>query len=62
MRDANSDDELLYIAIVISGWALHDIEAVNINLALNLKRSPGTHEDSMYGTKLETIRSIHSEV
>ena len=22
----------------------------------------GTHEDSMYGTKLETIRSIHSEV
>jgi calcium/calmodulin-dependent serine protein kinase len=21
----------------------------------------GTHEDSMYGTKLETIRNIHAE-
>ena len=27
----------------------------------NKKLFLGTHEDSMYGTKLETIRSIHSE-
>ena len=32
------------------------LESVNINYLFS-----GTHEDSMYGTKLETIRSIHSE-
>ena len=30
-------------------------------LQLDHRSFPGTHEDSMYGTKLETIRSIHSE-
>merc|ERR1711902_424654 len=31
------------------------------DIAANEYLEYGTHEDSMYGTKLETIRSIHSE-
>lgn len=28
---------------------------------VNIKNIIGTHEDAMYGTKLETIRRIHAE-
>lgn len=32
-----------------------------VSLTLPSAPTPGTHEDAMYGTKLETIRKIHSE-
>ena len=70
----DNDDRSLYNTfwiVFIRCWSVWELPGVcwvltvdseNMNTTFTDITLPGTHEDSMYGTKLETIRSIHSEV